>query len=69
MEYRMTKTAINRTFEVMGLRAALAQNLEIDTIIETAETPDRQEFYRVRDAEGLRAAVAWRESRFPRGSR
>lgn len=61
---RMTKVSINRTLDVMGLRSALAYALEVSTLIEAAETPDRQEFNRIRDAEGLRAAITWRDSRF-----
>src|SRR5581483_2098246 len=61
---RLTKIALNRTYERMGLRDALAMNLELDTIMEAAETPMRREFNRIRDAEGLRAAIAWRDARF-----
>jgi enoyl-CoA hydratase len=64
---RLTKLALNRTYERMGLRDALLLNLELDTILEAAETPARREFNRIRRAEGLRAALEWRD-RQGRGS-
>ncbi len=61
---KLTKIALNRTYERMGLKDALAMNLELDTIMEAAETPMRQEFNRIRDRESLKAAIAWRDARF-----
>jgi enoyl-CoA hydratase/carnithine racemase len=60
----LTKIALNRTYERMGIRDALAMNLELDTIMESAETAMRREFNRIRDTEGLKAAIAWRDARF-----
>lgn len=60
---RLTKRAINRSFEAMGLEAALRQALEIEIAIETAAGPERREFDRIRREQGLRAALAWREGR------
>ena len=65
---RLTKIALNRTYERMGLRDALAMNLELDTIMEAAETPMRREFNRVRQEQGLKAAIAWRDARFREAS-
>ncbi len=61
---RLTKQAINRTFEVQGLRAALAQALDQELLIEFGAGPERKEFNRIRKEEGLKAAIAWRDSRF-----
>jgi enoyl-CoA hydratase len=61
---KLTKIALNRTYERMGIKDALAMNLELDTIMEAAETPMRREFNRIRDEEGLKAAIAWRDARF-----
>jgi len=61
---KLTKVALNRTYERMGIRDALAMNLELDTIMEAAETPMRREFNRIRDEQGLKAAIAWRDARF-----
>lgn len=61
---RLTKRAINRTYEMMGMRQALLAALETDIVIEAAENPERKEFNRIRQAEGLAAAIAWRDARF-----
>jgi len=58
---RLTKLAINRSFDAMGLRQALAQALELDIYIEAAAGPERAEFDRIRREEGLNAAIAWRD--------
>jgi enoyl-CoA hydratase len=60
----MTKRSINRSLEVSGFREALAANVDIDAVIEAAEVPERREFRRIRDAQGLKAAIAWRDARF-----
>ena len=58
-----TKAAINRGFEIMGLHAALRAGLDAAVEIESMETPSRAEFkQRVRN-QGLKAALAWRDSR------
>lgn len=60
---RMTKRALNRSYEAMGLRSALAQALEIDIFIESSGGPKRAEFDRIRREQGLQAAIAWRDGR------
>jgi enoyl-CoA hydratase len=62
---RLTKRAINATYEAMGLRAALAAALEADIFIESAGGPERAEFDRIRREQGLNAAIAWRDGRAP----
>ena len=59
-----TKRALNRAWDVAGFRAAMAANTELDVMIETANLPARDEFRRVTDEEGLKAAIAWRDARF-----
>jgi enoyl-CoA hydratase len=59
---RLTKLAINRTFEAMGLRTALAAALETDIFIEASGGPERAEFDRIRREQGLKAAIAWRDT-------
>lgn len=61
---RLTKQAINRTYEIMGLTSALDMGLDMGVQIEAIVTPERREFGRVLKEEGLQAALAWRESRF-----
>ena len=59
---RLTKLAINRSFDAMGLRTSLAQALELDIFIESSGGPERAEFDRIRRTEGLKAALAWRDA-------
>lgn len=61
---RLTKRAVNRAWEVAGFRSALQANTQLDTIIETANLPQRDEFRRITQEEGLKAAIAWRDARF-----
>jgi enoyl-CoA hydratase len=64
---RLTKLAINRTFDAMGLRAALASALELDIFIESSGGAERTEFDRLRREQGLAAALAWRDRRRDEG--
>jgi enoyl-CoA hydratase/carnithine racemase len=58
------KASINRVWEQAGLRSALEANTELDVSIETANLPARDEFRRITQKEGLKAAIAWRDARF-----
>jgi enoyl-CoA hydratase len=60
----LTKRAVNRAWESAGFREALMANVDIDAEIETAEVPERMEFNRIREEEGLKAAIEWRDARF-----
>ena len=60
---RLTKLAINRSFDAMGLREALALALELDICIEAAGGPERAVFDRIRREQGLKAALEWRDQR------
>ena len=60
---RLTKLALNRSYETMGMKAALEAALEIDIEIESSGGDERAEFDRVRREEGLQAALAWRSAR------
>ena len=62
---RLTKLAINRSFDAMGMRAALASALELDIFIEASGGTERAEFDRIRREHGLRAALEWRDRRAP----
>jgi enoyl-CoA hydratase len=59
-----TKRALNRVWDVAGFRAAMAANTELDAIIETANLPARDEFRRITQEQGLKAAIAWRDARY-----
>jgi enoyl-CoA hydratase/carnithine racemase len=64
---RSMKASINRVWELAGLRAALDANTELDVMIETANLPARDEFRRITQEEGLKAAIAWRDARYRSG--
>ena len=61
---RLTKLALNRAYEAMGLRQAVNANLDLSAILNAAETPEQREFDRIVAAQGLKAALAWRDSRY-----
>jgi enoyl-CoA hydratase len=63
-----TKRAANRAWDVAGFRAAMAANTELDVMIETANLPARDEFRRITQEQGLRAAIAWRDARYRGGT-
>ncbi len=65
---RLTKEAINRTFEIGGLKEALRVNLDLAVQIETLETPSRQTFKDITRRQGLKAALAWRNARVEESS-
>jgi len=59
----LTKKAINRSYEAMGMRQALLQALELDVSIEASETPESREFDRIMAEQGTKAALAWQQAR------
>jgi enoyl-CoA hydratase len=60
---RLTKLAINRSLDAMGLRTALAQALELEIHVEASGGSERAEFDRIRREQGLQAALSWRDAR------
>jgi enoyl-CoA hydratase/carnithine racemase len=60
-----SKRAINRAYEARNMLAALEEALAIDLAIEGAGSPDKVQFMEIARREGLRAALAWRDARFP----
>jgi len=64
---KQTKRAINQTLERQGLLDALEAALEIDLQIEGPGSPDKIAFMDIARSEGLKAALAWRDARFPKG--
>ncbi len=61
---RTTKRAINRVWELSGMREGITANVELDVMIESANLPQRDEFRRITQEQGLNAAIAWRDARF-----
>src|SRR5215471_7490203 len=62
---KQTKRAVNYALERQGLLDALEAALAIDLDIEGPGSPDKMAFMEVARAEGLKAAIAWRDARFP----
>ena len=60
---RMTKQAINQTYEIMGLGNALRMGADTSIKIETLETELRKQFNQILRSEGMKAALAWRQAR------
>jgi enoyl-CoA hydratase len=60
-----TKRAINRAYEARNMLDALEEALAIDLAIEVAGSPDKIAFMDIARREGLKAALAWRDARFP----
>ena len=61
---RLTKLALVRAYEAMGLRAAVAANLDLSAILNAADTSEQREFDRIVAAHGLKAALEWRDERY-----
>jgi enoyl-CoA hydratase len=61
---RLTKLALLRAYEAMGLRSAVLANLDLSAILNAADTPEQRRFDEIVSAEGLKAALAWRDSRY-----
>jgi enoyl-CoA hydratase len=59
-----TKRAVNRAWDVAGFRQAMAANVELDVMIETANLPARDEFRQITNEQGLKKAIAWRDAKF-----
>jgi enoyl-CoA hydratase len=59
-----TKRAVNRVWDVAGFRSAMEANIDIDVAIESANLPARDEFRRITQEQGLKAAIAWRDARY-----
>lgn len=65
---RSTKQAINRSYDVAGMRDALLQALEIDIQVESTETDESREFNRILREAGAKAAIGWRDARLAKKS-
>jgi enoyl-CoA hydratase len=58
------KRAINQAYETMGMGSALQYGLEACAIMDATPSPEYIEFDEVMRADGLKAAIKWRDSRF-----
>ncbi|WP_342640450.1 enoyl-CoA hydratase/isomerase family protein [Rhodoligotrophos ferricapiens] len=64
LSVQLTRRAMHRGFEMMGMRQALLAALDTDVLIEATGGPERAEFNRIRKEQGLKAALEWRDARF-----
>ncbi|WP_342641545.1 enoyl-CoA hydratase/isomerase family protein [Rhodoligotrophos ferricapiens] len=62
---KQTKRALNRAIEAQGMLEALESALDIDLAIEGGGSPDKIAFMDIAREKGLKAALAWRDARFP----
>lgn len=61
---RLTKLSLLRTWEAMGLSQVVTANLDLGAILNACATPEQSEFAAIRQREGLKAAIRWRDSRY-----
>jgi enoyl-CoA hydratase/carnithine racemase/monoamine oxidase len=60
----LTKLALTRAYEAMGLRQAVHANLDLSAILNAADSPEQLEFDQIVRSRGLKAALAWRDQRY-----
>ena len=58
---RITKQAINKTYEFGKMRNALKHALDLDIAIESTETEESRQFNEILRNEGTKAAIDWRD--------
>lgn len=61
LSVQMTKQAINRGYDLAGMRRALLAAVDTATLIESSARVENQEFEHLRKTQGLKAALAWRD--------
>lgn len=61
---RLTKTALVRAYEAMGLRNAVNVNLDIAATLNAAEAPEKTQFQELVRTKGLREALNFRDERY-----
>lgn len=59
---RISKQALNSTYEIGRMRDALKHALELDIAIESTETDESRQFNEILKNEGAKAAIDWRDS-------
>ncbi len=61
---RLTKIALTRAYEAMGLRNAVNVNLDLAATLNAAESPEKTQFVDLVRSEGLRKALDFRDQRY-----
>ena len=63
LSVQLTKRAINRSLDIAGMRQALLAGIDTATLIEANVRPENAEFERIHKAEGMKAALEWRDAK------
>jgi enoyl-CoA hydratase len=60
------KKLINMAYELMGVRQVIERSMELEAIAGASAdtTPEIEEFNKIRDKDGLKAALSWNADRF-----
>ncbi|MBM3680822.1 MAG: enoyl-CoA hydratase/isomerase family protein [Actinobacteria bacterium] len=61
---QLTKQALNRAQKAAGLLEAVEANLDLSAMLNGAQTPEQEAFDELVRSEGLKAALAWRDTRY-----
>lgn len=61
---KLTKIALTRAYEAMGLRNAVNANLDLAATLNAAYSEEKTEFAEKVKNEGLRSALNWRDERY-----
>ena len=61
---KMTKISVNRALEGMGFLSAINNNLELMIHFDISSDPEQDEFNKISDKQGLKAALNWPDARF-----
>ena len=61
LSVRITKQAINKTYEFGKMRNALKHALELDVAIESTDTEESRQFNAILKRRGAKAAIDWRD--------
>jgi enoyl-CoA hydratase len=63
LSVQLTKRAINRSLDIAGMRQALLAAIDTATLIEANVRPENVEFERIRNSQGMKAALEWRDTK------
>lgn len=61
---QVTKEAINRSYELMGLMESWDYNALLMAVLDVSSTEEGDTFNAIRGQEGLKAAITWRDARY-----
>lgn len=61
---KFTKLALTRAWQAAGLEQAVQANLDLSAILNSLDSPEQQQFDRIVNSQGLKAALSWRDGRY-----